>query len=113
MMDNAFSWDMHAVLKHLHEAELMSLRFLCIGKVLMIDLRPDEREGPIIVVDGLSGNARERVRRMERLRPGSPVPDNVTIAQWPGSVRGWSLLGRWKNCGSELSVPGSPRGVSG
>ncbi len=92
MMDNIVRWNEGGVLRNLHEAELMTLWFPLIGKVLVMDLRHNEREGPFIALDRVIG-ARERVRYLERLRPHFPTPDNLTFAQWWRSARGLETTG--------------------
>ncbi|MHB8619041.1 MAG: hypothetical protein ACYDAG_05605, partial [Chloroflexota bacterium] len=93
MMDNVFQWNIRGVLRNLHQAEVMSLFFPCLARVLIVDLRSDQVTGPLIQVDSAVGSPRERVESLERLRPGLPAPVNMTIAPWLGSVKSLSSSG--------------------
>lgn len=92
MMDN-IRWNVQAVLRNLHEAQVMSLFFPYIGRALIIDLRHDEMEGPAIAVDGMTSGPQERINSIKKLRPRFDAPDNLTLAPWLGPVRSLETTG--------------------
>jgi hypothetical protein len=92
MLDN-IRWNVQAVLRNMHEAQVMSLFFPYIGRALIIDLRHDELEGPAIAVDGMTSGPRERIDSIKKLRPRFDTPDNLTLAPWLGPVRSLETTG--------------------
>jgi hypothetical protein len=87
MMDNVFRWNVKSVLRNMHEAQVISLFFPYLGKALIVDLRCDEVEGPLITIEGLVSGPEERLESLRKLRPRFELPANVTLAPWLGSVR--------------------------
>ena len=87
MMDNVFRWNMQGVLRNIHEAEVISLFLPYVGRALIVDLRHDEREGPLITIDKLVGGPQERIESLRKLRPRFDLPSNITLAPWLGPVR--------------------------
>ena len=93
MMDNVFRWNVKAVLRNMHEAQVISLFFPYLGRALVIDLRHDDQEGPLITTDGMVSGPQERIDNLKRLRPRFDTPENITLAPWMGSVRSLETSG--------------------
>lgn len=101
MMDN-IRWNVQAVLRNMHEAQVMSLFFPYIGRALIIDLRHDEMEGPVIAVDGMTTGPQERIDSIKKLRPRFDTPDNLTLAPWLGPVRSLESTGALADVANRL-----------
>lgn len=69
-------------------SEVLSIFFLRVGRSLILDARRYGDDGPAILLDGMVATPEERLASFERLRPAFPIPDRLTLAPWPGAVRG-------------------------
>ena len=87
MLDNVFRWNAGAVLRSLREAAIVSLWFPYIGKALIVDLRHDGQEGPLVTLDSGLAGPQARMESLKKLRPRFPMPGNVLLAPWIGPVR--------------------------
>jgi hypothetical protein len=108
MMDNLFRWNFRAILRNMHQAEVTSLFFPYLGRALIIDLRHDEVEGPVITIDGMVSGAQERMDSLKRLRPRFDIPHNLTLAPWLGSVRSLETTGALADVAGRLEAMGHP-----
>jgi hypothetical protein len=108
MMDNVFRWNVRSVLRNMHEAQVISLYFPYLGRALIIDLRCDETEGPLITTDGLVSGPRERLDSLRRLRPRFDMPDNITLSPWIGPVRTLDSSGALADVIARLRRMGRP-----
>jgi len=109
MMDNVSRWNARAVLRNIHEAQVMSLFFPHVGRALIIDLRHDEHEGPLITTDGILAGPQERLDSLKRLRPRLDPPENITLAPWLGPVRSLDSTGVLAEIESRLDRIGQPQ----
>jgi len=107
MMDN-IRWNVQAVLRTMHEAQVMGLFLPNIGRALIIDLRCNELEGPVIAVDGIMAGAQECIDSLKRVRPGFESPENLTLAPWLGPVRGLDETGALADLAARLDLLGRP-----
>jgi hypothetical protein len=71
----------------LADAIVMSIFFMNVGKSLILDFRAAEGVNPAVMVDGMTFTPHERLYSFSRLRPQLPIPDEITLAPWPGRVR--------------------------
>jgi hypothetical protein len=108
MMDNVFRWNVHNVLRNMHEAQVISLFFPYLGRALIVDLRCDEAEGPFITTDGLVSGPEERLESLRKLRPRLELPDNIAVAPWLGSVRSLDSSGALADIRGRLERLGHP-----
>src|SRR5581483_7138612 len=69
MMDNILGWNVGALLRNIAEAEVVSLYFPHLGRALVVDLRHDETDPPLIVIDGMVAGPRERMDSLKHMRP--------------------------------------------
>ena len=110
MMDNVFRWNVHSVLRNIHGAQMISLFFPYLGRALIVDLRCDETEGPLITTDGLVSGPEERLANLGKLRPQFELPANIAIAPWLGPVRSLESSGALGDIGARLERMGHPEG---
>jgi hypothetical protein len=106
MMDNAHRWNVRTVLRNIHEAQVISLFFPHLARALIIDLRHDEAEGPLITTDSLVSGPQERIDSLRKLRPRFDLPDNITLAPWLGPVRTLETSGAISDVASRLEAIG-------
>lgn len=85
-MDNAYNISSSKIIRALAEAEVMSIYFPRVGKALIVDARHNAEYGPVIVLDDMVGSAQERLRSVQRLRPGFKDLGQLTLAPWIGSI---------------------------
>lgn len=74
------------VIEAIQSAEVMSLMFPRFGKVLVLDLRHTIEIPPWVEVDDMVGSAEIRLTRLEKRRPLLPLPEELRIAAWIGSM---------------------------
>lgn len=108
MMDNVFRWNVQAVLRNMHEAQVISLFFPYLGRALVVDLRHNECEGPFIAVEGMVAGPQERIDSLKRLRPTFETPENITLAPWMGPVRTLESSGALEEINQRLQRIGRP-----
>lgn len=85
-MDNPHQLFHTRIIEAIQSAEVMSLIFPRFGKVLVLDLRHTMEIPPWVDVDDLVSSPEERLVRLEKKRPLLPLPDELRIAAWIGSV---------------------------
>ena len=92
-MDSDYVIDLPEVLKNVQEAEVVSLYFPLFRKVLLVDTRHDEIEGPVVRVVPMVNTVEERVRALRRMRPRFGRPQSLTLIPWPKQVDSVERLG--------------------
>lgn len=75
------------IIRHLGEAEVMSIFFPRVGKSLIVDTRNDLENGPAVLLDDMVASPEERLRSIQRMRPQFERLGQLTLAPWYGSVR--------------------------
>lgn len=85
-MDNPHKLFHTRIIEAIQSAEVMSLIFPRFGKVLLLDLRHTIEIPPWIEVDDMVSSAETRLVRLEQKRPLLPLPEELRIAAWIGSV---------------------------
>jgi hypothetical protein len=79
---NNFQDDMDEIKKTLEEADVVSLFFPYFGKTILIDVRSNETDGPALILTDMVRSPRERIRSMEKLRPGFGDPEKMVLIPW-------------------------------
>ena len=85
-MDNPFQLFHTRIIEAIRSAEVLSLFFPRFGKTLMLDFRHTIEIPPWVTVDDMVSSPRERLGRFEQMRPLMPLPDELRIAAWFGSM---------------------------
>ena len=96
MMDDDLAYDIDEVMKNLDTAEVMSLFFPTLRKAVVIDMRSNDNEGPMVRIMPMAASPQERLRSVRRLRPGFPRLQNLTLIPWPRYVDSLVTLGIWE-----------------
>src|SRR4051812_1160167 len=81
------------VLMAIKSAEVLSIFFPRVGRSLILDCRQSIDSGPVVLVDGMVESPEARLNSFRRLRPGLPLPQQLTLAPWPGAVRVFAEVG--------------------
>jgi len=86
-MDYPFNLASDKIIRHLTDAEVMSIFFPRLGKTLIVDARHNYENGPVMLLDGMVRTPEERLRSIRRLRPQFEQLGQLTLAPWAGSTR--------------------------
>ncbi|MCX6023599.1 MAG: hypothetical protein NTZ05_18065 [Chloroflexi bacterium] len=92
-VDSDFVIDLPEVLKNVQDAEIVSIFFPLLRKVLLVDTRHDDVEGPIVRVAPMVNSVDERIRSLRKMRPRFGRPQSVTLVPWPKYVASVERLG--------------------
>ena len=85
-MDSDFVFDLGDVMKNVENSEVMSIFFPTFRKAVVIDMRSNSTDGPMVRVMAMAASPQERLRSIRRLRPGFPRVRNLTVVPWPRYV---------------------------
>ncbi|MBI4497447.1 MAG: hypothetical protein HY689_06070 [Chloroflexi bacterium] len=92
-MDSDFPIDLPQVLEDIRTAEVLSILFPLVRKVLLLDTRHDSLEGPLVRVAPMVNSVEERTRSLRRMRPRFGAPEEVRLVPWPKYVASLERLG--------------------
>jgi hypothetical protein len=101
-MDADFGVDLAAIIRVVNEADVFVVRFALIDQRLLVDARPDDRGLPYIRVVPPASSAEERYRYLQRERPTLPLPEQITVFQWPANVQALRETGVWEQIEQRL-----------
>jgi hypothetical protein len=111
-MDADFGIDLDAIFRVVEQADVFVVRFGLIDQRLLVDTRPNDQGLPFIRVVPPANSAEERYRYLQRERPGLPLPDQITVFQWPRGIETMKELGVWERIEQRLvGIGGEPAGV--
>ena len=95
MNGNNFQDDMDEIKKTLGEADVVSLFFPYFGKTVLIDVRSNENDGPALILTDMVRSPRERIRSMDKLRPGFGDPEKMVLIPWVRYLETLVASGIW------------------
>ena len=104
MMDEEFTQDVERVMKNIDRAEVLSVFFPRLGKALVIDVRRNETDGPMVRLLPMVSSPQERLRSIGKLRPGFPRLRSLTVIPWPRYVESLVELGVWERLMGRLAA---------
>lgn len=78
------------------EAGVLLVRFHVIPQRLLVDAREHAGEGPLIRLVPPVASAEERYRYLQKLRPGVPLPEQITVLSWPRYIEVMREAGLWQ-----------------
>jgi len=110
-MDSDFLIDVSEMRDSLVSAEVISIFFPLLQKVLLIDTRHDEYEGPMVKVANVAASMEHRLRALRRMRPRFDRPQTVTLVPWPKHVETLMSLGVWEMIAERLRATGHEEAV--
>ena len=95
-MDADFGIDLDAIRQVIDGTDVFVIRFGQIDQRLLVDTRQDDNGTPFIKVVPPVTSAEERYRYLRQARPGMARPEQITVFQWPQSVKLLKTVGLWK-----------------
>ena len=110
-MDREFSQDLEEDFQNLQGAEVVSLFFPLLGQTLLVDLRHNEGEPPLVKVVAMMRTPEERLRSVRRLRPHFPRPRRLALIPWWGSIEGVVRCGLYDHLLEQVAASGHSNAV--
>ena len=92
-MDNGFGVEPSQVVATIREHDVITVRFVTVGKRLLLDFRSSELDGPMVRMVDPVKSARERFVDLARMRPRFRAPDKIVAVWWPRFVRSFGENG--------------------
>jgi len=92
-MDGPQNIDLDGLRSSLQSVEHLLLRFTPVAERLLLDFRTREGVGPGVALLPPVDSFAERIRTIERVRPGFPRPKRIHVVTWPLRVASLERLG--------------------
>ena len=86
-MDNSFGVEPQKVIATIREHDVIAIRFVTIGRRLLLDFRASELDGPLVRMVEPVKSARERFVELAKMRPRFRSPEKIVAVWWPRYVR--------------------------
>ena len=96
MTNNHFYDDLNDVKANILEADVISIFFPNFQKSVLVDTRSNDTDGPSIMLTPMARSPRERVKSMEKLRPGFPEVKNMILIPWLRYIFSLEESGIWE-----------------
>lgn len=96
MTNNHFYDDLNDVKANILEADVISIFFPNFKKSVLVDTRSTDTDGPSIMLTPMARSPRERIKSMEKLRPGFPEVKNMILIPWLRYVFSLEESGIWE-----------------
>ena len=94
-MDNDFFLDYDEIIKTVRTADVVTFRFVIVGKRLLIDNRSSDLDPPLVKLVPRATSIEGRFRSIKQLRPRLKLPDKINAVWWPKSVQSLVEHGVW------------------
>ncbi len=101
--------DLREIRRVIDTAEVMIVRFALVEKRLLVDLRQNALDGPMIKLVPRAQSLEDRVRSLKQLRPRFELPDKIMSFWWPRHVQSLETSGVWEHLSRRLTELGDPR----
>ncbi len=96
MTNNHFYDDLNDVKANILEADVISIFFPNFKKSVLVDTRSTDTDGPSIMLTPMARSPRERIKSMEKLRPGFPEVKNMILIPWLRYIFSLEESGIWE-----------------
>ncbi|MBI2865883.1 MAG: hypothetical protein HYX99_00785 [Chloroflexi bacterium] len=110
-MDSEFGPDVNEAVQGILTAEVICILFPLVARTLVVDLRHDQQEGPLVQLMAPASSLEERLKILRRLRPRFPEPKRIAAFPWQGYVRGLVRVGLWDKLLERLVNSAQPAAV--
>ena len=94
-MNSDYRMDMDEISRNIQRAEVVCFYFPQLRKTLVVDLRTDVEDPPVVRLLPMVNSIEERVRSLKKLRPRFPQPEKLAILPWPKYVDSLVRMGIW------------------
>lgn len=111
-MNGDFRMDIEEISENIQQAEVVCLYFPLLRKTLVMDLRLDLEDPPVVKLLPMASSIEERVRSLRELRPRFAQPEKVAILPWPKYVDSMVRLGIWDMLVERCASTGDKRSVT-
>ena len=88
-----YGLDMDEATRVIDSADVLVVRFAILDKRLLVDIRTDDHNGPLIAVVDKAGSVEERFKSLKKLRPRFPLPEKIMSFMWPRHIGTFRLSG--------------------
>jgi hypothetical protein len=103
-----FGIDLDEVHRVIDAAEVLVVRFSITDRRLLVDLRTNDEDGPMVRVVPPVASGEERFKALRALRPGLPAPERILTFQWPRHARALVEAGLWEHLARRAVAIGWP-----
>ena len=110
-MDTDYRIDVSEVNRNIDVADVIALYFPLLRKTLLMDMRTNDVDGPLIKVVPMANTPEERFQSLLKMRPRFGRPDSITIIPWPKYAASLVDLGIWDHIVRRYAEAGSPQHV--
>ena len=110
-LDADYRIDVSEVNRNLDVAEVVAMYFPMLRKTLLMDMRTNDIDGPMIRVVPMAKTPAERFHSLKKMRPRFGKPDTITIIPWPKFITTLVELGVWDHIVRRYADLGSPEMV--
>ncbi|MCH2315099.1 MAG: hypothetical protein MK524_01650 [SAR202 cluster bacterium] len=110
-MEGNFLFEIDEVLRNVQEAEVMSIFFPSFRRALIIDMRSNADDGPMVRLMPMASSPQDRVRSIRKLRPGFPRLQNLTLIPWQRYVDSLVNLGVWEKIVKRIEESGDAKAI--
>lgn len=107
-MPDDVGFDVRDIIEAVDRAEVLVIRFEFTSLRLLIDLRPNGDDPPVLMLAPQASAIEERFRSVREARPQLPVPDRILSFQWPRHAALMESAGVWPHIVSRLRESGPP-----
>jgi hypothetical protein len=111
VLDSDYRIDVSEVKRNLDVADVIALYFPLLRKTLLMDLRMNDVDGPMIRVVPMANTPEERFQSLLKMRPRFGRPESITIIPWPKYVSTLADVGIWDYIVRRYADTGRPEVV--
>ncbi len=111
VLDSDYRIDVSEVNRNLDLADVVALYFPLLRKTLLMDLRLNDIDGPMIRVVPMANTPEERFQSLLKMRPRFGRPDSITIIPWPKYIGTLAEIGIWDHIVRRYADTGHPEVV--
>ena len=111
LLDSDYRIDVSEVNRNIDVADVIALYFPLLRKTLLMDMRANDVDGPMIRVVPMANTPEERFQSLLKMRPRFGRPESITIIPWPKYATSLVELGIWDRIVRRYADTGSPESV--
>jgi hypothetical protein len=111
LLDSDYRIDVSEVNRNIDVADVIALYFPLLRKTLLMDMRTNDVDGPMIRVVPMANTPEERFQSLLKMRPRFGRPDSITIIPWPKYASSLVELGIWDRIVRRYADTGSAASV--
>ena len=111
LLDSDYRIDVSEVNRNIDVADVIALYFPLLRKTLLMDMRTNDVDGPMIRVVPMANTPEERFQSLLKMRPRFGRPDSITIIPWPKYAASLVELGIWDRIVRRYADTGSAQSV--